>query len=302
MLLVEEGAVFDAAPIFISRSLHKIPPPLPTTVPPRDARERRSLTLRTFTLIFTLTLTLALALALTHWHCPSLIHPELFKPAMAPSDIHLRIPSKYAPPPKSPPGAPSSPSSPPSAVAFANPPLDWLHRTWTVTHSTLAMWRTAQNVRITYTPLPPSPPTAAGSCPRVDDLVTYEKKAASGASTKLKTVAGIDTACSSSDTGSWDWRGKGLLGFVTSHWEVLGWGEREVDGQTQRWVVTWFAPTLFTKEGVDLYSDQKGGMDKDLATEVVAALKGLGEGAAEVVKMVEADMREVTVVLPWKEA
>lgn len=206
---------------------------------------------------------------------------------MASSDINLRIPSKYI----------TSSSS--DATTFTNPPLDWLHRTWTVTHSTLAMWRTAQNVRITYTPLPPSPPTAAGSCPRVDDLVTYEK--VSGSSNKLKTVAGIDTACSSTDTGTWDWRGKGLLGFVTSHWEVLGWGEREVDGQMQRWAITWFAPTLFTKEGVDLYSDQKGGMSKELASELITALKGLGKGAEEVVKMVDEDMKEVKVVLPWKE-
>lgn len=219
--------------------------------------------------------------------------------AATPNDIHLRVPSKYAPTtPKSPPPPPSSTST----TAFTNPPLDWLHRTWTVTHSTLSMWRTAQNVRITYTPLPPSPPTADGACPRVDDLVTYEK--ASGAtSTKLKTIAGIDTACSSSDTGSWDWRGRGLLGFVTSHWEVLGWGEREVEGskEVERWVVTWFAPTLFTKEGVDLYSDRSGGMSETLAGELVAALKGLGEGAGEVAKMVEADMREVKIVLPWKE-
>lgn len=206
---------------------------------------------------------------------------------MASSDINLRIPSKY------------TPSSSSDASTFTNPPLDWLHRTWTVTHSTLAMWRTAQNVRITYTPLPPSPPTSSGACPRVDDLVTYEK--VSGSSIKLKTVAGVDTACSSTDTGTWDWRGKGLLGFVTSHWEVLGWGEREVDGQLQRWAITWFAPTLFTKEGVDLYSDQKGGMSKELADELITALKGLGKGAEEVVKMVDEDMKEVKVVLPWKE-
>lgn len=82
---------------------------------------------------------------------------------------------------------------------------------------------------------------------------------------------------------------------------MLGWGEREVDGQVQRWAITWFAPTLFTKEGVDLYSDQKGGMSKELASELITALKGLGEGAEEVVKMVDEDMKEVKVVLPWKE-
>lgn len=195
---------------------------------------------------------------------------------MANNDISLRIPSKY--------GAPSSTST------FTNPPLDWLHRTWIVTHSTLSMWRTARNVRITYKPLAP---TAAGHA-RVDDLVEYERDSGKGG---IKTVAGVDTACGPGDeSGTWDWRGKGLLGFVTSHWEVLGWGERG----GERWVVTWFAPTLFTKEGVDLYSDRKEGMSKELAGELVAALKGLG-GAKEVVDMVEQDMREVQIQLPWKE-
>ncbi|CAN8104614.1 unnamed protein product [Discula destructiva] len=203
---------------------------------------------------------------------------------METTDVILRLPSKYAP------------SSASSSSPFTNPPLDWLHRTWTVTHSTLAMWRTAKNVRITYKPLPPSPPTADGARPRIDDLVVYERASGKGG---LKTVAGIDTACGQADTGSWDWRGKGLLGFVTSHWEVLGWGEREVDGEVQRWVVTWFAATLFTKEGVDLYCDRKGGMSKELAAEIVAGLEGLQ--TTELVGMVEADMREVKVELPWKE-
>ncbi|KAF3766262.1 hypothetical protein M406DRAFT_60691 [Cryphonectria parasitica EP155] len=196
---------------------------------------------------------------------------------------------------------PSTPAQPPAHEAtsdFTNPPLDWLARTWTVTHSTLAMWRSARNVRITYTSLPPSPPSADGPRPRVDDLVEYEKSSGKGG---LKTVAGIDTACGQSDTGSWDWRGKGLLGFVTSHWEVLGWGEREVEGGegTEAWVVTWFAPTLFTKEGVDLYSSRREGMSPKLAEEILEKLKGLG--ANDVVGMVKADMKEVQIQLPWKE-
>lgn len=212
------------------------------------------------------------------------------------TNINLRIPSKYAPAPKSPPPASSSPAQD-SPSGFTNPPLEWLQRTWTVTHSTLAMWCTARNVRITYKALPPSPPAAGGSRPRVDDMVEYEKASGKGG---LKTVAGIDTACGQADTGSWDWRGKGLLGFVTSHWEILGWGEREVDGKgTERWAVTWFAPTLFTKEGVDLYSDRREGMSEALAGEVLAALKGLG--AQEIVDMVEKDMKEVQIQLPWKE-
>lgn len=201
-----------------------------------------------------------------------------------PNTVTIRIPSKYA----------SSQSNYATVTTFTNPPLDWLHRTWTVTHSTLSMWRTARNVRITYSALPSSPPTANGACPRVDDLVEYEKLSGKGG---VRSVTGVDTACGPTDTGSWDWRGKGWLAFVTSHWEVLGWGER-ADGE--RWVVTWFAPTLFTKEGIDLYCDRKDGMSEGLAGEILAALKGL-EGANDVVNMVEKDMKEVAVQLPWKE-
>lgn len=157
------------------------------------------------------------------------------------------------------------------------------------------MWRTAQNVRITYSPLPPSPPTAEGSHPRIDDLVEYEKSSGKGG---VKTVAGVDTACDREDTGSWDWRGKGLLGFVTSHWEILGWGERENGDTKERWVVTWFAPTLFTKEGIDLYSDRKEGMSPELAHEILTGLKKLD--AKPVVEMVQKDMEEVKIQVPWK--
>jgi hypothetical protein len=156
------------------------------------------------------------------------------------------------------------------------------------------MWRTARNVRITYTPLPAN----AHGFPRIDDLVRYEKTSGKGG---LKSVSGVDTAAAGDGgASSWDWRGKGLLGFVTSHWEVVGWGERDgEDGKKERWAVTWFAPTLFTKEGVDLYSDRQGGMSPALADDILAALKGLD--AAPLVKMVEADMREVEVRLPWLE-
>ncbi|POS73362.1 hypothetical protein DHEL01_v208244 [Diaporthe helianthi] len=209
--------------------------------------------------------------------------------------ITLRIPSKYA-----------SSSSSSSSSSFSHPPLEWLHRTWTVTHSTLAIWRTARNVRITYSPLPGD----SSGRHRVDDLVQYEKTSGKGG--VVKTVQGVDTSSASAregegqgqgSTASWDWRGKGLLGFVTSHWEVVGWGERDVGeaegGGKERWAVTWFAPTLFTKEGLDLYSDRKGGMSPALAGDILAALKGLDAGP--LVKMVEADMKEVEVRLPWLE-
>ncbi|KAL2024087.1 hypothetical protein VTK56DRAFT_9867 [Thermocarpiscus australiensis] len=217
--------------------------------------------------------------------------------------ITIRLPSKYS----------SSPQ--PGTAPFTPPPLDFLHRTWTVTHSTLRMWRSARNVRITYGPLPPSPSSSSSSSPssnaraRISDLVEYEPLSGSGG---VKRIAGVDTASSSSsaggggDTSAWDWRGKGWLSLVgSSHWEVLGWGQREVPGseggEVERWVVTWFAPTVFTGEGLDVYSDRREGGSRELVEGVLAELRRVVGGKGRLGEMVERDMREVAVCLPWKE-
>lgn len=193
--------------------------------------------------------------------------------------ITLRAPSKYA----------SSPAPPPPPDG--GPSTEFLHRTWSVTHSTLSMWRTARNVRITYKPLPPSPSSAA----RMDDLVEYENRGGKGG---VKSVAGVDTAAGDDNT-SWDWRGRGLLFFVTSHWEVLGWGERPLaSGGVERWAVTWFAPTLFTAEGLDIYCDRAEGLSAETAALVLAALKDVG--VERLTAMVDKDMQPVEISLPWK--
>ncbi|RKU46955.1 hypothetical protein DL546_006027 [Coniochaeta pulveracea] len=200
----------------------------------------------------------------------------------APTTITIRAPSKYSSS-----TTPASPQSP--------PPLEWLHRTWSVTHSTLSMWRSARNVRITYKPLPAH--HSISYLPRLDDLVEYESLSGKGS---VKTVAGIDTA-SSASSSAWDWRGKGWLMIASSHWEVLGWGERPREGGdgTERWAVTWFAPTLFTKEGIDIYSDRKEGLSEETLGEIMAALKGCGIKAVE--EMCNRDMRAIEIALPWKE-
>ena len=125
----------------------------------------------------------------------------------------LKLPSKYAS------GKLSTSDSTPS-----EPSVEWLTGTWTVTHSTLSMWRSARNVRISYKPLPPK----ADGRPRIDDLVEYEP---TDKTAVRKTVQGVDTQAAAgggtgeTGAGGWDWRGKGWLFFVGSHWEVLGWGE-----------------------------------------------------------------------------
>ncbi|KAK4237669.1 hypothetical protein C8A03DRAFT_34371 [Achaetomium macrosporum] len=217
-----------------------------------------------------------------------------------PPPITLRLPSKYRDTTTSSSSSSSGGSPTPS---FTPPTLDFLHRTWTVTHSTLRMWRSARNVRITYGPLPPSSKSRA----RLSDLVEYESLSDRSGGRGVRRVAGVDTATSAGDTSVWDWRGSGWLFFVGSHWEVLGWGEREVpggngEGEKERWVVTWFAPTVFTAEGLDVYSDRREGGSEGLVREVLAELGRVTEGKGKLGEMVRRDMSAVAVQLPWKEA
>ncbi|KAF4967900.1 hypothetical protein FSARC_4640 [Fusarium sarcochroum] len=194
-----------------------------------------------------------------------------------PAPIKLNIPTKYSP---------SSKSSP----TVDPPTLDWITTTWSVTHSTLSMWRDARNVRITYKMLPG---TSDGR-PRIDDLVEYEPTSKDGT---RKTVEGIDTQASAV---GWDWRGKGWLKFVATHWELLGWGEAvTAEGVKERWAVTWFAPTVFTKEGLDIYCDRKEGLSEETYARVMEALRG--SEAKKVAEMVEAHMLPVEIRLPWVE-
>ncbi|KAF1915850.1 hypothetical protein BDU57DRAFT_515617 [Ampelomyces quisqualis] len=174
--------------------------------------------------------------------------------------------------------APSTlPSTTPSP-SISPPTIPWLSGTWNVTHSTLPMWRKNRNVRITYTPIPSTSP------PQLDDLVTYQ---AIG-SDKLKTVVGIDrpfevpnttpsvTGGEESASMAYHWRGKGWLMVASSKWEILGYGEEESTGN--KWVVTYFAATLFTPAGVDFYS-KKGNLTPQTVEGIKAALTALGDVA-----------------------
>ena len=148
---------------------------------------------------------------------------------------------------------PPTASSASSTSTFKSPELSWLEGTWHVTHSTLPMWKSKRNVSITYQHLSDSPT-------KIDDIVKYQPLG----SDKEKTVRGIDTA-SPGAAGAWDWRGRGWLKIATSHWEVLGYGTHA----SHDWAVTYFAKTLFTPAGIDVYSREKGG----LAESTIEAIK-----------------------------
>ncbi|KAL4869099.1 hypothetical protein BDV12DRAFT_89018 [Aspergillus spectabilis] len=144
------------------------------------------------------------------------------------------------------------------------PTNDFIIGTWHVTHSSLPLWKGKRNVNITYELLPPD----SSGVTKIDDLVRYQVVD----SEKIKSVHGVDTP-SLGNQGAWDWRGKGWLMIASSHWECLGFGHTDDNNQ---WIVTYFAKTLFTPAGIDIYSRSKDGLPQTSIAEILKALKELG--------------------------
>lgn len=139
-----------------------------------------------------------------------------------------------------------------------------------MTHSTLPMWKNKRNVCITY--------KAIEGSEQIDDLVSYQPLG----SDKNKEVHGVDTP-SPAVPAAYDWRGKGWLKIASSHWEVLGYGSHA----GQDWAVTYFAKTLFTPAGIDIYSRAKEGLSDELVKEIKEGLTkvedpGFGKLASEI--------------------
>ncbi|KAF2646483.1 hypothetical protein P280DRAFT_12144 [Massarina eburnea CBS 473.64] len=175
--------------------------------------------------------------------------------------------------------APSSLSSSESSPSITPPALQWISGSWNVTHSTLPMWRKNKNVVITYKPVPDTSPA------QIDDVVTYQPLNSSS----TKTVHGLDkpfsvpstsTEGEGTDTASlgYNWRGKGWLVIASSKWEILGYGDEQGTGNA--WVVTYFAKTMFTPAGIDIYS-RKGRLGAELVESIKAGLAGLGGEVAQ---------------------
>lgn len=144
------------------------------------------------------------------------------------------------------------------------------------------MWKKNKNVVITYAPVPSTSP------PQLDDLVTYQ----SLSSAKTKTVSGLDRPFSVPNTAAsgegqdaaslaYNWRGKGWLMIASSKWEILGYGDE--DGTGNAYVVTFFAKTLFTPAGLDVYS-RKGALKAETVEAIKAGLAGLGGQVAGLAK------------------
>ncbi|KAL1987501.1 hypothetical protein VTN96DRAFT_3428 [Rasamsonia emersonii] len=172
------------------------------------------------------------------------------------------------------------------------PPIAWLTASsWNVTYSTLPMWRAKRNVRITYGLLSAinrqNAQETAAAAARLSNLVTYQ----SLTSSKVRSVRGVDRAEVSTRAGagaeaeaeagiwSWHWRGSGWLKIASSRWEILGYGAASAcDSETETdWMVTYFARTLFTPAGIDVYSRPRAAVSEQLLEEIQRALKETGD-------------------------
>lgn len=76
--------------------------------------------------------------------------------------------------------------------------------------------------------------------------------------------------------------------IASSHWEVLGYGDGDGDGE--QWVLTYFAKTLFTPAGIDIYSRKKEWLS---AKTLEAVEEALGRVDAEVVRGLVGSIFEV---------
>ena len=60
---------------------------------------------------------------------------------------------------------------------------------------------------------------------------------------------------------------------ASSHWEVLGYGHRGPD----EWAVTYFAKTLFTPAGIDIYSRSNEGLSEETLQGIRDALSRMDD-------------------------
>lgn len=80
--------------------------------------------------------------------------------------------------------------------------------------------------------------------------------------------------------------------MATSDWEILGYGgEGKRGSEGEDWVVTYFAKTMFTPAGIDIYSRTKEGLEKAAVKRIIKALK---ESESEEIRGLARELFEVT--------
>lgn len=191
---------------------------------------------------------------------------------------------------------------PPSPTHLSSSP-------WTVSYSTLPMWRNKRNVKITYNPISGSPykhhhthqskETKEQEETHLSDLVTYQ----SLTSNRIHSVRGIDKPTTphlpksrkpcpllsvltrhpedptpTPNAWTYTWRGSGYLKPFTSKWEILGYGSVSVERVKHDWLLTYFSETRLTPAGVDILfrrsspSDDESGM-RELPEQLISEIR-----------------------------
>ncbi|KAM0790945.1 hypothetical protein ACM66B_004250 [Microbotryomycetes sp. NB124-2] len=151
---------------------------------------------------------------------------------------------------------------------------------WRVVASTLPLWKDKKNVVIEYNSIKGQHSTT------IDDKVSYNKRSDKTGTTP-STVHGVDKLTSvdginlKSESGGklvagprWKWRGKGWLMIASSRWQVLGHNLTSSAPADAEWVVTYFASTLFTPAGLDIYT--RTSLTDEVVERLTKELQALG--------------------------
>jgi len=124
----------------------------------------------------------------------------------------------------------------------------------------------------------------SGDLIQLDDIVEYRAKTDPPTS-KRSTVIGVDTLLAPSCPGGvgsrFKWRGKGWLMIASSRWQILGCQCQPLDSatpgtSTPEWALTYFAKTLFTPAGMDIYARTPEGLPDVLLQAIISKAKALG--------------------------
>ncbi|MBW0593369.1 hypothetical protein O181_133084, partial [Austropuccinia psidii MF-1] len=113
-------------------------------------------------------------------------------------------------------------------------------------------------------------------------LVEYHPSLTSDPSSERKQIRGIDYPNEEEhdDKVKWKWRGNGILRFLTSNWQLLGYNLRDSNDLNQQenefepdWVITYFSKTLFTPAGVDIYAKSKRSLSLEFKMILIEAIR-----------------------------
>jgi hypothetical protein len=145
--------------------------------------------------------------------------------------------------------------------------IDDLVGTWHIVETNFPMWLTGKKTQPTLNY------RAAERGLFVEDIVRYTERG------RTKEIRGVDTV-DPANPAHFTWRGRGVLGLLTSEWYVV-----HLD-RAAGVLATYFEPTLFTPAGVDIAarSPQPAEAALEVARAAVAAMPGLGDHVARLAR------------------